>query len=116
LVVGAAGAAFVLRFAAPPPTATLAGAPFLTAAGATVGSVQPARYQGEGVLVVSVAGPPGASYDCRVQLANGSQQTLASWTLPPDGTAAWVMDLPGGGVTQMDLVAPSGRVWASAEL
>ena len=116
LLVGAAGTALVLRAVAPPPAASPAGVPFLTAAGDPVGSVQAARYEGAGVLVVSVAGPPGASYDCRVELADGSQKTLASWTLPPDGTATWVMDLPGGGVTRMDLVKPSGSVWASAEL
>lgn len=115
LLAGALGTAFVLRSAAPPPD-SVAGAPFVTAEGDTVGSVQTARYEGEGVLVVSVNGPPGATYDCRVERADGTQQTLASWTLPPDGEAAWVMDAPDGTVVRMDLVAPSGRVWASADL
>lgn len=118
LLAGAIGTALVMQSVTPDaPETTLAGSPFVTAQGETVGSVQTARYEGARVLVISVMGPPGATYDCRAVLADGTQETLASWTLPPDGSAAWVVDVPEGArVTQMDLVAPSGRVWASAHL
>jgi anti-sigma factor RsiW len=117
LLAGAIGTAVVIRaLSPPPPAASLAGTALTTSDGETVGSVQSARYEGSRVLVLNVIGRPGATYDCRVRLADGTQQTLASWTLPADGSASWVVDRPEGQLTQMDLVAPSGRVWASATL
>jgi len=115
LLAGVAGTALVLS-QTNPPASSLAGTPIVTADGETVGSIQAARYEGNRVVVISVSGRPGATYDCRVELADGTQETLASWTLPPDGSAAWVVEVPEGQPTVMDLVAPSGRVWASAQL
>ena len=60
-----------------------------------------------------------AGGDVRLSGGAGRRDATGRWArgpFRPTVTAAWVVDLPDGRATRMDLVAPSGRVWASAEL
>lgn len=92
-----------------------AGLPLTTADGDRVGTVSRSWSEGEAVLVVDVSsGQPGRSYLCRLVLEAGGTQDVGRWTLSPDRPNSWVV--PDPGVTTVELVADSGRVWSSATL
>ncbi|MFH5824877.1 hypothetical protein [Georgenia sp. AZ-5] len=94
----------------------VAGAPVRTDDGERVGEVAPSYYRGERVLVLDVAGRPGAWYECRLVLGDGTRQTAGEWTLDEAGTGSWVMPAPEGGAVGLELVTRTGAVWATAEL
>lgn len=91
-------------------------APLLTSAGEEVGTVHRSVLEGEPVLVMQVsAAPPGVSYECRLVLDDGSVVTAASWRVPADGEALWLV--PGDpAATTVELVPPGQDTWARADL
>lgn len=89
--------------------------PLTTADGDHVGTVSRSWSEGEPVLVVDVSsGQAGRSYLCRLVLEAGGTQDVGRWTLSPDRPNSWVV--PDPGVTTVELVTDSGRVWSSATL
>ncbi|WP_211489829.1 hypothetical protein, partial [Georgenia thermotolerans] len=115
-VAGAAlGAVVTANVVGEEPAAQVsAGTPVLTAGGDRVGSVTTTFYDGGPVLVLDVAGRPGATYECRLVRDDGTSETLGRWTLGHDA-ATWVMPTPASG-GELQLVTPAGQVWASARL
>lgn len=115
VVAGAGGTAYLRRAEDPAPSWA---APLLTADGTRVGQVSPS-FGGDGpVLVVDVTdGPAGRTYTCRLRLADGAAEDVATWGLADDRPNSWVVDVPTGDeVTAVELVAEGGHVWAAARL
>lgn len=115
-VVGLAGGGLIPVLLHDPPARTVsAGTPIVTGDGERVGNVTRTIAEGGPALVVALDdGPTGASYTCRLVLADGSVQDAGEWKLRSDGVNSWVVADPG--VQKVELVAQSGRVWSSAEL
>lgn len=87
----------------------------LTADGTAVGRVAPSIADGREVLVVEVTdGPVGASYTCRLVLADGSSTDVGTWELDPDRANSWVVPNPEERVESVELVGESGQVWSTA--
>lgn len=105
---------------APPATEVVtaaAPAALVTADGNQVGAVSRSWYEGEPVLVVEVtSGPVGKSYTCRLVLSDGRTEDVGEWALYRDRPNSWVVPVPTGDVTAVEMVAESGRVWSSADL
>lgn len=93
-------------------------APLVTADGTRVGLVSRSFGQGGPVLVVEVSdGPVGRTYTCRLRLADGTAEDVATWSLAEDRPNSWVVPLPTGSeVTAVELVAEQGNVWSTAHL
>lgn len=78
-----------------------------------VGTVAVADVDGEAVLVVALVGAPDdVSYFCRTHFADGTTVESESW---PAGNGAWIVALPAGNVTSVE-VLPTGtdKIWSSA--
>jgi len=110
---------------APEPAPTAVGAPaspLLTADGGRVGSAGVADLGRGGMLVLSVtAARPGATYGCVLIGADGSRTSGGTWTVSgpaygEDAAATWFVPVDGRTVSAVELVTPSGRVWATARL
>lgn len=90
----------------------------LTSAGEEVGSAGLATRAGRTSLLLNLtAGRPGASYECILIAADGSRRSGGSWTLSESygsGTAsgAWLVPIEGDPPAAVELVSPSGGVWA----
>lgn len=76
LILGAIGAGTVFNhetFKQETTTASDRGAALVTAAGSTVGTVEPSQSDGHQVVVLQVTkGRPGTHYTCRVRLGDGT--------------------------------------------
>lgn len=119
LLVGAGGTAVVLGTRTDTQDQVLAsGAPLLTGAGTSVGAVREGRHNGQPVLIVTVAdGEPGAYYECRLVLADGTSRQVGSWPLDPDGGGTWVITRPQDAqVAGIEMVTDTGEQWATATL
>ncbi len=102
------------------PQSALAAA-LVTGSGETVGSVSRTRVGGQEYLLVSVtAGRPNMTYECVMVGSDGSRTSGGTWTLGPasgSGAAAvgtWLVPLPEGAASRVELIAPSGKVWSQA--
>lgn len=102
------------------PQSALAAA-LVTGSGETVGSVSRTRVGGQEYLLVSVtAGRPNMTYECVMVGPDGSRTSGGTWTLGPgsgSGAAAvgtWLVPLPEGAASRVELIAPSGKVWSQA--
>ena len=87
----------------------------LTCDGSPVGTVSITDVDGGAMAVVAlVAAPPDVSYYCRMHLADGTNVDSEAW---PAGNGAWIVPLPSGDVTTVE-VLPAGtdKIWSSAEL
>lgn len=118
VLVGSVATAGALHDETPPTQGAYTGATELrTAAGDTVGSVQPGRSRSHDVLVIRVVGgPSGMAYTCRLRLEDGSTRVAGSWTVPVSGDAVWVVAMPAG-LAAVEMVATgSGEVWSSARI
>ncbi|GAA1652311.1 hypothetical protein [Georgenia ruanii] len=98
-----------------PAAQVAAGTPMVTAGGDRVGSVATSYYDGGPVLVLDVAGRPGATYECRLVHEDGTSETMGRWTLGQDA-ATWVVPAPARAGGELQLVTPAGQVWATARL
>lgn len=105
----------------PPAASTLpetAAARLITAGGEAVGSAGLAHRDGRAYLLLNVtAGRDGAHYDCILVKADGSRLNGGSWTLTDEygrGTASgsWLVPIAGDPPVAVELVAPTGAVWA----
>ena len=114
-VAAGAGATAYLGDRAEPPTPWAA--PLVTADGTTVGHAAPSYDDRGDVLVVDVTGgEDGRTYTCRLRLRDGSTRDVGTWELAADRPNSWVVPVGDGEVERVELVAESGRTWASAEL
>lgn len=86
-----------------------------TADGTRVGTVSTGYSEDGAVLLVEVGGRAGAVYVCRLVYADGSSEVVGEWTLG-EKAATWVMPAPAAAAERLELVGPSGAVWASARL
>lgn len=94
------------------PTATR----LLTADGAEVGSVGLTRRDGKAYLLLNVtAGRRGARYDCILVGPDGARLNGGSWTLNDEygrASGSWLVPLTGEPPVAVELIAPTGTVWA----
>lgn len=124
LLAGIGGTLAVTAWLDRPPTGTSGFQPdsarLLTAAGEEVGFVGIARREDRTFLLLTVtSGRPGASYECILVAPDGTRSSGGSWTLSAEygtdvASGAWLVPLSGQQPTDVELVAPSGRVWARA--
>ncbi|SOC52657.1 hypothetical protein [Ornithinimicrobium cerasi] len=92
-------------------------AALLTADGTTVGYAAPSYDDRGDVLVIDVTGgQAGRTYTCRLRLADGSTRDVGTWDLSDDRPNSWVVPVADDEVSGLELVAESGRTWASARL
>lgn len=99
------------------PSDTPWSAALLTGEGVRVGRVSQSYDRTGDVLVVEVEdGPVGRRYTCRLLLADGSVEDVAEWSLSADHANSWVVPVAGTEPVAVELVAESGRVWATAEV
>lgn len=108
----------------PPASSTLpapTAAPLFTADGAAVGSVGLTRRDGRAYLLLNVtAGRSGVRYDCILVQPDGGRRSGGSWTLSDEygrGTASgsWLVPITGDLPVAVELVAPTGAVWAQGK-
>lgn len=100
-----------------PGSATPWSVPIVTADGQTVGHAAPSYDDRGDVLVVDVTGGQvGRSYVCRLRLRDGSTRDVGTWGLSDERPNSWVVPVTDGEVELVELVAPSGRTWATARL
>jgi hypothetical protein len=122
LVLGVGGAVGVGAWLNRPPVSGAQQAPtaarLLTADGVEVGSVGLARRDDRTYLLLNVtAGRSGNRYDCILVTPDGARLNGGNWTLTDQhgrGTAsgAWLVPITGDPPVAVELVAPSGTVWA----
>ncbi len=90
----------------------------ITSTGDPVGSVGIARRDGRQYLLLNVTtGKTGNRYDCILVKADGTRVNGGAWKLTDEygrGTAsgAWLVPITGDDPVSVELVAPSGNVWA----
>lgn len=98
------------------PEAAVSTAPLVTSAGEEVGTVHRSALRDQPVLVMQVSGaPPGVSYECRLLLADGSKEVAASWQVPADGEALWLLPSDPAAIA-VELAVPGNAPWARADL
>lgn len=122
LLIGVGGSVGVNAWLNRPPAASTLPAPtaarLLTADGVAVGSVGLTQRDGRAYLLLNVTtGRSGARYDCILVRPDGSRRNGGTWTLTADpgrGTVSgsWLVPLSGDAPVAVELVAPSGAVWA----
>ncbi len=117
VIAGAAGVGLMQAVNEPAELYETAGAALSTDEGEQVGTVAGSWFDGQQVYVVTVAGGDETkAYQCQLVLADGSRVLGGSWELPAGRTATWIVARPDGDVQSMELVGPSGGVWASAQV
>jgi len=102
--------------------AAVVGAPvatrLITGTGDDVGSVGLARRDGRRYLLLNVTtGTVGSRYECILVASDGSRLSGGEWTLRDEngrGTAsgAWLVPIAGEPPVSVELVTPTGKVWA----
>ena len=122
LLLGIGGSVGVNAWLSRPPATSAVSAPtatrLLTADGVEVGSVGLTRRDGRAYLLLNVtAGRNGMRYDCILVKPDGARLNGGSWTLNDEygrGTASgsWLVPLTGDAPVAVELVAPTGTVWA----
>lgn len=117
LLLGVAGGIAVMTARDEPAQVAADGPPLLTGDGVRVGTVLDTRYDGRPVLAVTLtAGTVGMRYECRLILADGSRQAAGSWVVREPSGSTWLVDRPAMPLTGLELVAGTGRTWATASL
>lgn len=125
LALGIAGTLFVTDRTTAPPVASVPGdvtsaSALVTRSGDTVGSAGLAVLAGRDHLVITVTrARPGAAYECVVVGEDGRRRSAGTWTLDAryggtDASGTWVVEVPEGGIEQVELIGRSGNVWAAA--
>lgn len=95
-------------------------AQLVTGKGEAIGSVGLTTLNGRGYLLLNVTtGRPGASYECILVGKDGTRTSGGSWALSDeygtgDASGSWLVPLAGDQPVGVELVAPSGTVWAQA--
>ncbi len=122
LLVGVGGSIGVNAWLNRPPAVSTLPAPtatrLLTEDGVAIGSVGLTQRDGRAYLLLNVtAGRTGARYDCILVKADGSRRNGGTWTLTADygrrtASGSWLVPLSGDAPVAVELVAPSGTVWA----
>ena len=117
LLLGVAGGIAVTTARDEPAQVAADGPALLTGDGVRVGTVLDTRYDGRPVLAVTLtAGTVGMRYECRLILADGSRQAAGSWVVREPSGTTWLVDRPATPLTGLELVAETGRTWATASL
>lgn len=107
--------------AAPAATAATAASALVTRAGEAVGTAGVTTLAGRSYLVVTITrARPGMAYECVLVGPDGRRSSGGTWTLDArspgaEASGTWVVEVPAGGVEQVELVAPSGAVWSRAQ-
>lgn len=124
LVIGAGGSIAINAWVNRPPSASTlpetTAARLLTADRVEVGSVGLTHREGRAYLLLNVtAGRSGARYDCILVGPDGGRLNGGSWTLSDEygrGTAsgAWLVPIGAEPPVAVELVTPTGTVWARA--
>lgn len=127
LIGAVAGAALTLGVLAargvpwPEPQRTApAASALVTESGDAVGITGTALVDGRAALVLTITGGrPGMTYECVLVGADGTRTSGGTWTLAESGygTGAggtWTVPLPASELTAVELVTPTGAVWATA--
>lgn len=115
VTAGAGATAYLTGREPAPPTPW--SAPLVTGDGRTVGQAAPSYDDRGDVLVIEVTGgQAGRSYVCRLRLRDGSSRDVGTWALAEDRPNSWVVPVADGEVEGVELVAESGRTWATATL
>lgn len=92
-----------------------------TGTGETVGTAGTAMLSGRDYVLIAVTrARPGAAYECIVVGTDGQRHPAGNWTLKaePGATEAsgsWMVEAPPGEIARVELIGPSGGVWAQAE-
>lgn len=95
-------------------------AQLLTAKSEAIGSVGLTTLNGRSYLLLNVtSGRPGASYECILVGLDGRRTSGGSWALSDEygtgvASGSWLVPLTGDQPGGVELVAPSGTVWARA--
>lgn len=126
LVVGVGGTMTVSSWLGRPPDSGTQHPPvaasLVTSAGETVGSVGIATRSGRSYLLLNVtSGRPGASYECFLVDQEGQRSSGGRWSLTTEygaeaASGSWLVPLDGEPPVGVELVAPSGAVWARGRL
>ncbi len=125
VALGVGGATTFLRpetppLAAPPAATVSAAAALRTSDGDIVGTVGFNELAGRPHLLISIAdAPPDLTYDCVVIDASGKRLDGGTWTLTADegestASGSWVVEVVSR-PERVEMVTPSGYVWATAE-
>lgn len=122
LLAGVGGTLTVINSWNRPPDSAVSHPPvagqLLTSRAAAVGSVGLATLNGRSYLLLNVTtGKAGATYECILVGSDGQRTSGGAWTLTDEygsGTASgsWLVPIRGEPPVSVELVAPSGRVWA----
>lgn len=122
LLIGVGGTVGVSALLNRPPASSTLPAPtavsLLTADDTEVGSVGLTQRGGRAYLLLNVtAGKSGMRYDCILVKPDGSRTNGGNWTLTDEhgrGTASgsWLVPIAGDPPVSVELVAPTGTVWA----
>jgi hypothetical protein len=95
-------------------------AQLLNSKGESVGSAGLATLDGRSYLLINViAGRPGASYECILVGQDGKRTSGGSWSLTDEystgvASGSWLVPVTGAQPTSVELVSPSGTVWAKS--
>ncbi len=124
LLAGVGGTLAVTSWSTRPPATATTQAPvatqLLTSAGLPVGSAGITVQGGRTYLLLNItAGRPGASYECFLVGRDGHRSSGGRWTLTSEygsdrASGAWLVPVSGDPPATVELVAPSGKVWSSA--
>ena len=93
--------------------------PLLTSAGLGIGSAGITTQASRTYLLLNItAGKAGASYECVLVGRDGTRTSGGKWGLTSEygsekATGAWLVPLSGEPPVGVELVAPSGTVWAT---
>jgi hypothetical protein len=91
----------------------------LTSAGQAVGSVGITTLGARTYVLLNItSGRPGASYECLLVGKDGTRTSGGKWSLTSDygaqqASGSWLVPVSGGPPVGVELVAPSGTVWAT---
>ncbi len=120
LGVGGTLAATTLRQRAVATEHVPVAAQLLNAKGESVGSAGLATLDGRSYLLINVTtGRPGASYECILVGRNGARTSGGSWSLTDEygtgvASGSWLVPVTGAHPASVELVSPSGNVWAKS--
>lgn len=91
----------------------------LTASGEAVGSAGIATSRGQTFVLLNItAGKPGMSYECLLVGRDGRRTSGGKWALTSEygaeqASGSWLVPVSGEAPVEVELVAPSGKVWST---